>query len=186
MEANATMKTGVGWLDVKTFVMGIRPCGGWSLNLARWRAPGQVDFWWLLFRLVSKVIWQWAPSAQVAFYGPMTSVLTGSQQNPANVSIAPKPMHLELQEHHCLIPNEPLQAGLDENSCDDILNAWLPRGAVFTHLEVRPLFMFIYPALPTHTSSGLPWGLWPKHWQDCQIRNFSSQEWDSLFDVGLW
>jgi hypothetical protein len=70
----------------------------------------------------------------------MTSVLTGSEQNPANVSIAPKPMHWELQEHYCLIPNEPLQAGLDENSCDDILNAWLPRGAVFTQLEVRPLF----------------------------------------------
>lgn len=80
-------------------------------------------------------------AAQIAFYEPMTSVLTDSLagQNPATVSISSKPMHWELQEHHCLIPNEPLQAGLDENSCDDILNAWLPRGAVFTHLEVRPL-----------------------------------------------
>ena len=50
-------------------------------------------------------------------------------------------MHWELQEHHCLIPtNERLQAGLAENSCGDILNAWLPRGVVFNYLEVCPLF----------------------------------------------
>ena len=62
----------------------------------------------------------------------MTSVLTGSEQTPVNVSIVPKPMDWELQRHHRLIPNEFLQARLDENSCDDILTAWLPRGVVFS------------------------------------------------------
>lgn len=86
----------------------------------------------------------------------MTSVLTGSQLNPLSVSIAPKPLYWELQEHHCLIPNEPLQAGLDENSYDDILNAWLPRGLVFTHLEVRPLFQASLLTAYSHEKSGRP------------------------------
>ncbi|KAF8813497.1 hypothetical protein BYT27DRAFT_7335105 [Phlegmacium glaucopus] len=84
---------------------------------------------------VGSMTGSWAGRFLVAFYLPMTSVLTGVELNPLNVSIAPKPLYWELQEHHCLIPNEPLQAGLDENSCDDILNAWLPRGLLFTHLE---------------------------------------------------
>ena len=88
----------------------------------------------------------------------MTSVLTGSQLNPLTVSIAPKPLYWELQEHHCLIPNEPLLAGLDENSCDDILNAWLPRGLVFTHIEVCSTIsnMSLHCPLITCTSSGRP------------------------------
>lgn len=78
----------------------------------------------------------WAGRLLAPFYEPtLTSVLTDSHLNPLSVLIVPKPLYWELHEHHCLTPNEPLQAGLDENSWDDILNAWLPRGLVFTHLE---------------------------------------------------
>ncbi|CAA7267463.1 unnamed protein product [Cyclocybe aegerita] len=61
--------------------------------------------------------------------------LLRSQTTPSTISIRHTPLYWELREHHCLAPNEPLEPGLDVESGDDILNAWLPRGAVFTHLE---------------------------------------------------
>lgn len=46
------------------------------------------------------------------------------------------------------------------------LSAWLPRGAVSTHFEVRLLlYTYILYLLITCTSSGMPWGLRPNYWQ---------------------
>ena len=127
-------------------------------------------------------------AAQVAFYEPMTSVLTGSQQNPVNVSIVPKPpRHWELQEHHCLIPNEPLQAGLDENSCDDILYAWLSRGVVFTHFESASAILYIF-TLPIDYLHALRTAMrsMTKPLEKLPYTKLSSQWRGSLFEVGVW
>jgi hypothetical protein len=58
------------------------------------------------------------------------------QMPTSNVGVSQDRISFELQEHHCLYPDEPLIPGTDETECgDDILNAWLPRNIVVRHLE---------------------------------------------------
>ncbi|KAF8963146.1 hypothetical protein BDZ97DRAFT_1051779 [Flammula alnicola] len=66
----------------------------------------------------------------------LTSLTTGHQANPSHstISVRHRPLYWQLQEHHCLSPNEPVSLGVDDNFLDDFLNAWLPRGVTFTHL----------------------------------------------------
>ncbi|KAJ3516509.1 hypothetical protein NLJ89_g1083 [Agrocybe chaxingu] len=77
----------------------------------------------------------WEGRLMRADYALYASLLR-SQTAPSTISIRHTPLYWELREHHCLAPNEPLEPGLDAEGGDDILNAWLPRGAVFTHLEL--------------------------------------------------
>src|ERR1700691_2451887 len=66
-------------------------------------------------------------------------MLMNPQVPTSNVGVSQDRISFELQEHHCLYPDEPLIPGTDETECgDDILNAWLPRNIVVRHLEVCP------------------------------------------------
>lgn len=67
----------------------------------------------------------------------MTNIL--NPQNPsASVGIGHNHIAFELQEHHCLSPNEPLYTGTDEAGFgDDILNAYFPKNMSVKQLEVR-------------------------------------------------
>ncbi|KDR78686.1 hypothetical protein GALMADRAFT_244185 [Galerina marginata CBS 339.88] len=75
----------------------------------------------------------WAGRLLVADFELYTSLIN-HQFNPSTVSVRHEPLYWELKEHHCLSPNDPLTPGMDDWG-DDLLNAWLPRGATFTHLE---------------------------------------------------
>ncbi|KAF7977139.1 hypothetical protein HWV62_4543 [Athelia sp. TMB] len=54
----------------------------------------------------------------------------------SSVGISQDRISLEIQEHHCLSPDEPLSAGTDATGFgDDILNAYLPRGTAIRHVQ---------------------------------------------------
>ena len=103
------MKTGAGWLDLRTFVMGTRLYGGQSLNLTQWRAPGQVAFLVTILSSSIKVISHTKPRRLHLWADDLRVDWVTTE--PGYCSIVLKPMHWE--HHYCLIPNEPLQAGLD-------------------------------------------------------------------------
>lgn len=46
-----------------------------------------------------------------------------------------RPLFWELEEHHCLEPNVPVDPGLDDFGGDDFLSAWFPRHCQVKHLE---------------------------------------------------
>ncbi|KAG7444724.1 uncharacterized protein BT62DRAFT_933772 [Guyanagaster necrorhizus] len=58
-----------------------------------------------------------------------------SDVDPRALPLHSKPLYWSLQEHHCFEPTEPIAPGTDEYNGDDILNAWLPRGHLLTHLD---------------------------------------------------
>lgn len=56
---------------------------------------------------------------------------------PSSVGLSQDRLSLEIQEHHCLSPDEPLNAGTDTTGLgDNILNAFLPQGTTVTHVQV--------------------------------------------------
>lgn len=56
---------------------------------------------------------------------------------PSSVALSQDRISLEIQEHHCLSPDEPLNTGTDATGLgDNILNAFLPEGTIITHVQV--------------------------------------------------
>ena len=116
--------------------------GGQSLNLAQWRAPGQVV---LFLRLLSKLYLTQSRRAG-AIYEPMTSVLAGSvTTEPGSWFNCPKTEVLGTTARASLSDSRWTfcKLGLDVTIS---LNAWLPR-VVFIHLKVRPIFLNIFTLL---------------------------------------
>lgn len=81
-----------------------------------------------------------------------TTLLNDDVNNrPAHVSVRQFPLYWELQEHHCFSENEVLPPGTDGQFGDDILNAWIPRGSIFSRTNVRHyLFIIFYVLFPFH------------------------------------
>ncbi|KAF8896693.1 hypothetical protein BD779DRAFT_1497292 [Infundibulicybe gibba] len=55
--------------------------------------------------------------------------------HPNSMRLQQRPLYWDLEEHHCLNPDQPIPGGIDEIGGDDVLNAWLPRGITIHHLE---------------------------------------------------